>query len=388
MSPEKRPSRKETIAIRRAEEKTEAKNISFSRKIKYSSLALLAAVGIIGAGLWLSNTSNVESKLTPVPIVSLAPVGLRNSLALDLRGAKPEAGVNKNLIKEMVDLEAGYKRFDLLDTVDREKEIKLSAKVFAQYSGESLTEEELLKPIQFLNEEEFSLQVADSSGTDAVTLDEKRILVKQKPRSAEADYVAGLKKDAPYASALSSLKMILFHEWFHLAGMKNTNFNSNVWIDSYFSNIFGGDFRLKKSQGFVLFFENKSKGTEIFNLLTEESYAYFMTNFLEEKTFGVMNKLNKDLYESKSQNKMGLIFAGVKHFDLIIKAKPQWIVELQKDHRESDLIKFSSFLVSNSSIRPEEESVFEKTTMNMAVAIIDDSPQADNFFQRYLETVH
>lgn len=80
---------------------------------------------------------------------------LTNQPELDLRGAKPDTSVDKILVNKLVNLEASYAPLDLKDKRKREEHIKLCADLFAQYSGETVSADELVQATHWLSEEKY-----------------------------------------------------------------------------------------------------------------------------------------------------------------------------------------------------------------------------------------
>lgn len=387
MGPEKLTKRQKE-ELRRIEKAKKQEQTNSSKRLRGMAIRGLVAAGIVVAGyLFISNSSHQEVKAvsTLPPVTSSTP--LRDSLTPDLRGVKPAAGVDQSLIQQIVDLEAGYQRLDLSDTLTRTKHLELWAEGFAAYSGENLTKEQLINSIEFLSNEEYDRRFPDIKNSNAsANIGLKKIFVRERPLDAAAAAMS-FKGQMPYASALTLARFSYDHEAYHLAGIINNQEGQPSWPEKQLSRFYGVDVKLINMTGFSWNAKELATGNVRRDTDLEEIYAYYMMYQLEKKMFGDGYDVVDQATEQLSLNRVNRIVTGVKNTRALLKAKPEWTETFQRYHREKNVFGLGMFLMQQGKITPVTEEELQRQSVKIIMDLPDDSLEGDNLVKGYLQNL-
>lgn len=291
------------------------------------------------------------------------------------------ASVDRPLANKLAEMEDDYTQYDLKDTVARDKHMRLVAKAFANYSNETMTEEELIKSVQWFSREEYDQRFPDSKGSRANTSNNSGVINISEEHPSNSKAVIGeWRKTIPYYSVLSAARASYVHEWFHRSGVTNQrNISEQIFpVKKYYNQ----DGKLEAVNGFVYIIRDSVTGSLNSDPIIEEAYAYYMTERFEEKLMGKFVPLRPNPSSNTSAKSIDL---GVSRMRLLFAQKPSWEDAYQRFHRESDPLGLANFLGKlNPSIRAEDATLYG---LDVIMSSVVNDPGADSFFKSYLTSV-
>lgn len=271
---------------------------------------------------------------------------LGNKQEPGLYGQKPAPEIDRNLLREVFAIESRYRNETLVSGVDLSEHLALSAELFSRYSGELMSTADLVSSIHYLSREEFIKRY--SSSNYAASTDEKtgEININVEAQLLRNQFTSDLRKGGfPYWSALTTARAFYYqHEWYHRAGAVNRkDYYPLIDMSKYYNQ----PFDLTHTYGFSIKMKDRTQELYGTDHSLEEAFAYLMTTRLEKKFTG--SELTLTRLEHVAGEEANATNRGRKRLDAIIKARPQWVADLQRFHREADPVGFGRFLVDGTN---------------------------------------
>lgn len=254
-----------------------------------------------------------------------------------------EPEVDRELIKQVRDIEASYDRLDMSETSVRQEHLELSAELFSKYAGEKMSKEELVESIIWLTGKDYNENPLTAGTSAGVTTEDGRVLFNQDAKNYTRSFVDPVKSQIPWWSALSVARTQYEHEWFHRAGVMNRKYIEDK-IDM--TRYYGIPLEVDYTRGYAMYFNHQNAALYGADTAMEEVFAYHMVGEFDKKVFGYE-------IEFRRPEEIGSaaidVNTGLDQIGTIFTRKPEWIDEFQHYHRESDPIGFGNFLADQSS---------------------------------------
>lgn len=264
-------------------------------------------------------------------------------------GTRPAEHIDRELLNQILSLEASYNLPDLRASKVRDLHLELSAELFSRYAGETMTKQELAGSVQWLDRTEFDKQLGNKTSA-AYTSIEGNVYLSEQASQFTPEYVQRLQTMLPWWSALSAARMSYEHEWYHRAGIMNLRtLEEPLSMSRYYypmndrTEVF-----LTGNRGFTWYL--KRPGDQLYSQdnALEETFAYLMTTRLEKSLTGLTIEARRD------EEELGTIAAdtnrGVERFAAIFSNHPSWVEPFQQYHRESNPIAFGQFLADQTKL--------------------------------------
>lgn len=371
------PSRKQIRqARRRARAEADEKRLHSQQTRRNLILGLSIAGGaaaLVGGGAWIA--SHLDQRETSVVTSDPGPDGLY--------GANPEPHVDKELVRQLLKLEASYNQDGLPDSKVRTQHLQLSARAFALYSGTGASEEELVKSVHFLNSSAFKETFPQGKGLEAEAVSaytdpvSGKVFIREDASAYSRQSTLGMRSRVPFFSPLSAARMDYEHEWMHRDGVIHENTKDQ---GLGLGVIDGRRVRLVATVGFGMIIEDPSTDQEASYRVLEEVFGHYMVAKMERQLTG------REIFSLPSGTDQinRSIDRGIRRMNAIFQRKRDWVDVYAKFHKEADPIGFARFLADNSGYQFTDNIQKDRYAVELMMGIINDPDGRafNDFFSR------